>query len=118
MNAYTATLLNGAVLIVMSLWGFFANQNTPTALIPGAFGIIFLLMAPGVKANNKIIGHVIVVLVVLIIIALFRPLSAALERGSLLATFRVGAMMLTCIIASVYYVKSFIDARKAKAEGV
>ncbi len=114
MNAYTATLLNGFVLILMSAWGFFATQTSFTALIPAVFGIVFLLLASGVKANNKVVGHIVAVLAILVIIALVMPLMGTIGRGNTVGAMRVGAMTLTSIIAAVYYLKSFIDARKAK----
>ena len=113
MDAHKATLLSGATLVLMGGWGYLASGSV-TALIPAAFGIAFLLMAGGVKAENKIVAHVAVVLALVVLIALFRPLMGTIDRGDGLATLRVVLMMLTTLLALVAYVKSFIDARRAR----
>lgn len=113
MNAYKATLLNGAVLVLMGAWGYFASGSV-TAVIPAVFGILFLLMAGGVKAENKIVAHVVALLALVVLFALFRPFLGTIDRGDGLASLRVGLMMLTTIIALVAYIKSFIDARRAR----
>lgn len=116
MNAYKANLLNAVVLIVMGLWGYFASENpSPTAFIPVAFGLILGLMSPGVKNENKIIAHLVVVLTLLIIIAMAAmPLKRALTEANNMAILRIGVMLLTSVIAMVYFIKSFIDARKKR----
>lgn len=117
MNAYVANILNAFVLICMSLWGYLSSESpSATALIPVAFGIILLIMSYGIKKENKIIAHVAVVLTLLIIISFLKPLSGALGRSDNMAMMRVGAMMLTSLIAMFYFIKSFIDARKARAQ--
>ena len=114
MNAHRATLLNGCMLIAMGLWSYLATQAY-TAFIPLAFGVAFLLLAGGVKTENKLVAHLVVVLVIVLILALVRPLMGTIDRGNTLGTLRVGLMMLTSLIALVSYVKSFIDARRARA---
>ncbi len=114
MDAYRATLLNGCTLMLMSAWSFFATQSF-TAFIPAAFGLAFLLMAGGVRAENKVIAHVAVVLVTVAILLLIPPLLRTIDGGNTAGTIRVGLMLLTSVIALVYYIKSFIDARRARA---
>lgn len=114
MNAYTATLLNGIVLIAMSGWAYLDSGESVTALIPAFFGVAFLAMSPGVKKHNKVVAHIVAVLCLVVIIALIMPLMGTFERGSALGTVRVLAMMATSVLAMVMYVKSFIDARKGK----
>ena len=86
-----------------------------TLLIGVIFAVVFLLLAPGIKRENSLIAHIAVVLVVVFILALFNPLRATIERGNVAGTIRVGLMMLTSLVALVYYVKSFIDARRARS---
>ena len=114
MNAYTATLVNGIVLIAMSAWAYLDSGKSFTALIPAAFGIVFLALSPGVKKQNKIIAHIVVVLALVVLVALVKPLTGTLDRESTVGTARVLAMMATSLLAMMFYVKSFIDARKAK----
>ena len=116
MNAYTANILYGTVLIAMGLWGYLSS-DTPsvTALIPVIFGVVFLLMSWGIKKENKIISHLIVILTLIVLISLFKPLSGAMGRSDNLAMIRVGLMILSSIIALIFFIKNFIDARKSKA---
>ncbi|MEM7271028.1 MAG: hypothetical protein AAF401_17450 [Pseudomonadota bacterium] len=113
MTAHTASLINALVLIVVSAWGYFApDKSSLTALIPAAFGLAILLCNPGVKAENKIIAHIAVLLTVVVLIALVMPLRGALERESIAGVLRVGLMMAFCVFAVVYFIKSFRDARR------
>ena len=59
-------------------------------------------------------AHIIVLLTFLLIIALLMPLSGALKDGRTLAAVRVGLMIATSVYAMTTYIKSFIDARKAR----
>ena len=100
MAAFKANLINVMVLIVMSVWGYLAAETTSlTALIPAAFALFLLLCAPGVKSENKLISHIAVLLTLLLLIALFMPLSSAIARGDLMAMLRVGLMLLTAGVA-------------------
>lgn len=125
MKPYIANLLNAAVLIGMGLWGYFAIDPTVidpetsepvgrsvTALIAPAFGLIFLLCTPLLKKENKAVAHIVVLLTLLIIIALIKPLTGA--GGDTMKIIRIGAMIVTSIIAMATFIKSFIDARKAR----
>ena len=105
MKPFQINLINGVVLIAMGLWGYFSagEDASPTAFIPVAFGALFLLVTPLFKKENKVVAHIVVLLTLLLIFALFMPFKG-----------RVGIMILTSIVAMVIYVKSFIDARKAR----
>ena len=119
MKPYEINLLTAFILIVMSVWGYFFGSETPspTALIPAIFGILFAIMTPLLQKENKVVAHIIVLFTFLLIIALVKPLTGALGRGDNLALFRVGSMMLMCVIAMIIYIKSFRDARKAREAG-
>lgn len=113
MNAVIANLINSVLLITLSSWGYFSS-DTPslTALIPAGFGLVLLLCTPGVKAENKIISHIAVLLTFLIIIALIMPLKGAIGRDDILAMVRVLLMMGSSSLAMVFFVKSFMDVRR------
>ncbi len=113
MNAHTASLINAILLVSMGSWGYLSS-DTPsmTALIPVIFGIILLLCSPGVKSENKVVAHVAVLLTLLILFGLFKPLQGAIGRGDTMAILRVGLMVISTIVALVYFVRSFIQARK------
>lgn len=106
-------LINGIILIGLSLWSYFGSpEPSLTALIPAVFGLIFILLGPAFSKGNKVVAHIVVVLTAILIIALFKPLTAALARDDMAATLRVSAMLLSALIAMVYYIRSFKLARR------
>tara|TARA_B100000963_G_scaffold181156_1_gene157482 strand:+ start:2183 stop:2521 length:339 start_codon:yes stop_codon:yes gene_type:complete len=111
MNAYKANLINSVSLIVLGVWGY-VEVSSITALIPTAFGAILLACSSGIKKQNKIIAHIAVLLTMLILFALLgMRLPKSFESGGL-GLFRVLAMCITSTLAMIYFVKSFIAARK------
>lgn len=120
MKPYQLNLINAIVLIAIGLWGAQASDaitgdGSKTAFIPVAFGVIFLLCHPMFKKENKAVAHIVVLLTFLFIIAMVaKPLMAALDSGDTMRIARTAIMILSSVIAMVFYIKSFIDARKAK----
>ena len=111
MNAYKANLINSISLIVLGVWGYI-EVSSITALIPTAFGAILLACSSGIKKQNKIIAHIAVLLTMLILFALLgMRLPKSLESGGI-GLFRVLFMCGTSLLAMIYFVKSFIAARK------
>ena len=113
MKTYQANLLNSIVLIIIGLWGYF-EVVSPTALIPVFFGLVLLLCNVGVKKENKVIAHIVVLLTLLLLVALVgMRLPKSLDSGGL-GLIRVIAMISTSTIAMVTFIKSFIANRKNK----
>jgi len=113
---HVVSLVNAVVLIAMSGWAYLVSTSpSTTMLIPAFFGAALLACLPGVKAESKLVAHIAVGLTLLIFLALFMPLSGAFGRGEPLAIFRTSAMSLTTAVALYAFVKSFIDARRARA---
>tara|TARA_Y100001958_G_C20701592_1_gene207390 strand:+ start:17 stop:352 length:336 start_codon:yes stop_codon:yes gene_type:complete len=110
MNAHTASLVNGIILIFVGGWGYF-ESSSPSALIPVIIGVILFFLNKGVKKNNKLIAH-IAVLLTLLSFALFMPLMRALEDGRNDAVLRILIMLSSSVYAMVFFIKSFIQARK------
>ena len=55
MKTHNISLINGFVLIIIGLFGYFASEARPiTALIPVFFGAFIVLMNNGVKKENKL----------------------------------------------------------------
>ena len=92
MNATKANLINSISLIAFGVWGYL-EVTSPTALIPVGFGVAVLLT-----------------LVILLALVGMR-LPKSLESGGL-GLVRVIAMCGTSLLAMVYFVRSFIEARK------
>jgi hypothetical protein len=117
MKPHVASLINALVLIGISLWGYFGSDKpSPTAFIPAGFGVALLACLPGVKSHNKVVAHIAVLLTLIVLVALFMPLKGAIGRGDTMAIIRVGVMMLSTVVAMIFFVKSFIDARKSRED--
>lgn len=114
MNAYKAHLLNALTLMIMGAWGYFST-NAPTSLIPVFLGVVLLSFSQGVKNENKALAHVAVIVTLLGLIAIVvKPLMVALNSDDLMKQIRTIAMTVTSTIALIFFVKSFIDAGKAR----
>ena len=115
MNAHIASLINSVLLISLGAWGYFGSETpSVTALIPVVFGVLLAALSPGVKKQSKVQSHVAVLFTLLIFFGLMKPLTGALDRGDSLAAARVGIMLASTAMAMVFFVKSFIDVRKAR----
>ena len=113
MKTHQVSLINAIILIALSAWAYFTSENpSPTALIPGAVGVILVALNGGLKKENKVISHIVVLLTLLIIVALIMPLKSAISDSSQIRIIRVGIMMLSSIWAMIYFVRSFMAARK------
>ena len=113
MNSRIANLINSTSLILIGLWGYLSVSSI-TALIPVAFGIGLILCDSGLKNHNKLIAHIAVLLTLVILLALIgMRLPKSIDGGGI-GLIRVILMISTSVLAMVYFVKSFIDARKAK----
>ncbi len=113
MKAHNASLINAVLLISLSLWGYLSSDSpSVTALIPTTAGVLLLLCYPWVKKENKIIAHIAVLITLIIAIGLVKPLIGAIGRSDNGAIFRVALMLISSVLAMVFFVKSFIQARK------
>ena len=114
MNATKANLLNSIVLIAVGGWGYFdGDGKSITALIPVIFGVVLLLCYSGIKKQNKVIAHIAVLATFICLLGLFMPLNGAIERGNDIAVGRVSAMIVSSFAALIFFIKSFIENRKA-----
>ena len=115
MKSHNISLLSSLVLIVMSAWGYLSSETpSVTALIPLFFGVILIICYPGIKKENKIIAHIAVSLTLLVFLALFMPLKGAFGREDNGAVLRIFLMISGAAISLFGFIKSFINARKAK----
>lgn len=118
MRPYITNIVYAILLIVLSLWGYFASPSPSfTAFIPTVFGVLFLAMTPVMKRDNKTIAHIVVALTLLLVIALVKPLTAAIGRNDTAATVRVAIMLAGGLIAMIIYIRSFVNARRNKKTG-
>jgi hypothetical protein len=118
MKASTANFLNAIILIAAGLYGYFlipaaSGTQSPTALIPTAFGVIFLVLHKGVASANKVAGHIVAVLVLAL-------LAMCIWRFTLVPEWNAKKyIFLICIISNavtlIAFVGSFIAARKKRS---
>jgi len=116
MKPFQANIFNSAILIIMGLWGYFSSENpSMTALIPVAFGVLFLLGTSPLKNDNKVVAHIIVLFTFLLVLMIIgKPLRSAIESGGSMKIFRSAAMIMSGIVAMIFYIKNFRDVRKAR----
>jgi hypothetical protein len=112
MKPYSISLVNAIVLILMGTWGYIDSDiHSKTALIPVISGLVLLILTPWFKNGNRVVAHIAVILTLVILIALYKPLTGSIGRHNSFATFRVSIMIISSLLAMVVFIKSFIDAR-------
>ena len=114
MKPHKISFVNAITLISFGLWGYIDVDYSPTALIPVIFGIIILILNPGLKRENKVVAHIVVLLTFLILGGLVKPLMSTLESGNTMGITRVSLMMLSTLMSLIVFVKSFIANRSKK----
>jgi|TARA_A100001011_G_scaffold85764_1_gene89908 hypothetical protein len=114
MKPHKISFVNAITLISFGLWGYIDVDYSPTALIPVIFGIIILILNPGLKRENKVVAHIVVLLTFLILGGLVKPLMSTLESGNTMGITRVVLMMLSTLMALIVFIKSFIANRSKK----
>jgi hypothetical protein len=115
MKAHVASLINSVILIGFGLWAYLGSETpSKTALIPVVFGVVLLSLYKGIKKEDKIVAHVAVLLTLVILAGLAKPLTASIGRGDALAIGRVAVMIISTVVALVFFIKSFIDVRRAR----
>ena len=115
MKTYIVSLNNALILIALGLWAYFGSDSASlTALIPVAVGVVLVLLNPSLRKEKKPESHIVVALTFLVLLGLIKPLLGSLEREDTLSITRVLIMMLSTIIALMFFIRSFIIARKGK----
>ena len=114
MKPHKISFVNAITLISFGLWGYIDVDYSPTALIPVIFGLIILILNPGLKRENKVVAHIVVLLTFLILGGLVKPLMSTLESSNTMGVTRVSLMMLSTLMALIVFIKSFIANRSKK----
>ena len=114
MKPHKISFVNAITLISFGLWGYIDVDYSPTALIPVIFGIIILILNPGLKRENKVVAHIVVLLTFLILGGLVKPLMSTLESGNTMGITRVDLIMFTPHKALIVIKKIFIANRSKK----
>ena len=113
MNTSTINIINSISLIAMGIWGYI-DVSSFTALIPTFFGVALILCTNGLKKENKMISHIAVLLTLLILGALLgMRLPKSIDQGGI-GLIRVIIMIGTSAVAMLFFINSFIRARRNK----
>jgi hypothetical protein len=120
------TIAFGILLIGVAVWGFVATGSEhPTALIPGAFGLLFVLfgaLANSPEAKKRMLWmHISVTVALLLFLSLIKADVQLLQlvRGTELLPHPVAieekaAASLLSLVYVLLCVQSFIKARRAR----
>ena len=118
------TIAYAIVLILLGIIGYVATgMVSVTALIPSFFGIVFLILGLLGKAESrrKLMMHIAVALGLLAIVGTFNGIIATISYFGGGEVARPAAVISQAVMAilSILYVamgvKSFVDARRARA---
>ena len=120
MPALTRTV--GFLLILLGVSGYIGTGGVSvTALIPAFFGAIFLVLAFVARNPNarRHAMHAAVALALLGVLGTAPRIFAAISAGNTgrPATLAQIVMAVVLLVYIVFGVKSFIDARRARARG-
>lgn len=115
MKPTTANLLNALVLIAAGLYGYYGvaaadGTHSPTALIPAAFGVLFLILNMFWAKNAKVISHIVVVLTLVLLIMCISRFVKVEDWNDKKYIFL--ACILSNALALIVFIKSFIAARR------
>jgi hypothetical protein len=111
MKPYLANLINALTLIVVGGWAYL-DKDAPTALIPVFMGAYLWYATDKLKAEDKTIAHIVVLLTFLIIIGLFMPLRRELRLDDTMGVIQTLIMLSSSIFALVIFIRNFMEARK------
>jgi hypothetical protein len=119
MKAAGANLFNALILIAAGLYGYFGvaasdGSHSLTALIPAAFGLLFLVMHKGVASGNRTIAHIVVLLTLVLLIMCIMRFVKVEEWGPKKYVFL--ACIISNFIALIAFIMSFINARKTRVK--
>lgn len=114
------TFVCGILLVLIGLagyaYGFSISNPSLTALIPAAFGILFIISAAVAMARENLRMHVMHVAVIVGLLGVVLPMGRILSRmGELTmsaAFLSQAATAFVCLVFVVLAVRSFIAARR------
>lgn len=115
MKPHIASAINAFTMVALGFWGW-KTGNSPTAMIPVLLGALLLPLNNGIRYESKVVSHVAVILTLLAVVGLGMALKGTISRGETVPIARVAIMLLTAVFALVVFIKSFIDARKARSK--
>lgn len=113
MKPLSINYFNGLVLILAGIYGYFiVSSESVTALIPTFAGIIFVILGLFWNKSPKVVAHIAVTLALIMFAMCIWRFTKIDVWNAPKYIFLV--CILSNLLALVVFIKSFIDARKAK----
>lgn len=113
MKTHQVNLLNGIILIIVGLWAYALTTDESTALIPVAFGSLFVITVPPFRSGNLLTANILTLLSGLLIIALLLSLWRNLQGNGGIPLFHLIVMLISTSTAFVYLLRH----RRVGSEG-
>jgi len=107
MKAHIIMLLNGFVLIILGIAGYFMS-GSPTALIATAVGAVLLIFSQLIKKENSFVAHIGIIFTVISSAVFF---FVGIKRSNALIII----MAVITLLAFLYYLIDFIVRRNERA---
>ncbi len=119
------TIVHALFLIVLGLFAFFTHQDFPdsppwTALIGPGVGVVLLAMTPGMKSQNKVVAHIVVLLTFLFALATGQMMAKRIMELNGGEVFDNRAVVIFAVwtfiglTATVLYVMNFLYNKKIR----
>lgn len=117
MKPVTINFLNSLILILAGIYGYFGisgSDGSPslTALIPAAFGLLFILLGLFWNKAPKVVSHIIVVLTLVLLVMVVNRFLKVEDWEAKKYIFLVCA--LSNAFALFVFIRSFVVARLVK----
>lgn len=114
MKPYQITLINAIVLLAIGLWGYLhPGSQRSFALIPVAFGVLFLSTTPLFRSGNLLVAYMVSSLTLLLVTALAFSLVEAFQYKAIGNIIRLGLMSISSAIAVAIYFKAYFLPQRA-----
>lgn len=99
-------MANGIILIIIGLWAFLTTTTeSATALIPVAFGGLFLLTIPPFRSGNPLTVNILTLLSALLIIALALSLWKTLQEKEGIPVLPLLIMLVSSSVAFIFLLR-------------
>lgn len=110
MKTYQVNLLNGLILIIIGMWAYLTTStDTATALIPVAFGSLFVITVPPFRSGNPLTANILTLLCALLIIALSMSLWRTIQEKQGFPILSLVIMLLSSCVALVFLIRHRTD---------
>ena len=113
MNQSVSFKINALALVLIGLLDFLNNDLSYITFIFVLIGVLLYFGWKKVKNKHMAQAHAAVVITLLAFLSLaIKPLPSAISKGETMPLVRVATMVLTNAVSLVYFIRSFIQARK------